>query len=193
MAATSYHGPHRSPSREGRDAARLCEAVLAPLRGKSFQALRDAHLADHQRLFQRVRLDPGRSDAEDLPTDLRVKRYEPGLDPSLAALYFKFGRYVTIAGSRPGTQPLNLQGIWNKDVNPAWSANWTLNCNAQINYWPVEVANLAECHEPLIDLTTELSVDGMNVARNLYGARGWVAHHNTDLVRHAARTNGGRG
>ena len=190
VAATSYNGPHKSPSREGKDPAALCAAYLTPLVGQPFAELRAAHLTDHQRLFRRVELDLGHTEAESLPTDVRLKRYQPGTDPSLAALYFQFGRYLLIASSRPGTQPANLQGIWNKDVNPAWSANWTLNCNAQINYWPVEVANLAECHEPLLDLTTELSADGTNIARNLYGARGWVAHHNTDIWRQAGPVSG---
>jgi alpha-L-fucosidase 2 len=190
VAATSYNGPHQSPSKAGKDPAMLCAAYLAGIAGQPFRALQDAHLADHQRLFSRVALDLGRTDAESLPTDVRLKRYQPGADPSLAALYFQFGRYLLVASSRPGTQPANLQGIWNKDMNPAWSANWTLNCNAQINYWPVEVANLAECHEPLIDLTTELSADGTNIARNLYGARGWVAHHNTDIWRQAGPVAG---
>ncbi len=190
VAATSYNGPHRSPSRDGKDPGLLCASYLTPLMGQSYASLLEAHSADHRRLFGRVTLDLGRTEAADLPTDVRVRGYQPGADPSLAALYFQFGRYLTIAGSRPGTQPLNLQGIWNKDMNPAWSANWTLNCNAQINYWPVEVANLAECHEPLLQLATELSVDGTNVAKNLYGARGWVAHHNTDIWRQAGPVAG---
>jgi len=221
-AATSYNGPYKSPSKEGRDAAKLCEERISPALSKfstapttrqdnlllhmqqkvvqtgrsegasrdGYSMLRSAHIADHQRLFNRVSLDLGHSEAESLPTDVRLKQYDPAADPALAALYFQFGRYLLIAGSRPGTQPLNLQGIWNKDINPAWSANWTLNCNAQINYWPVEVANLAECHEPLIDLTTEVSVDGTNIAKNLYGARGWVIHHNTDIWRQAGPVAG---
>jgi alpha-L-fucosidase 2 len=190
VAATSYNGPHRSPSRDGIDPAQRCVTALAPIAAKPYATLRQAHLADHQRLFRRVQLDLGHSAAQAVPTDLRLLRYRPGADPSLATLYYQFGRYLLIAGSRPSTQPLNLQGIWNKDINPAWSANWTLNCNAQINYWPVEVANLAECHQPLIDLTTELSVDGTNIARNLYGAAGWVAHHNTDIWRQAGPVAG---
>jgi alpha-L-fucosidase 2 len=194
VAATSYNGPHQSPSREGRDPAKLCNDHLVPLLAKlsssGLPALRAEHIADHQRLFNRVSLDLGHSTAETLPTNIRLRRYTPAADPSLPALYFQFGRYLLIAGSRPGTQPLNLQGIWNKEINPAWSANWTLNCNAQINYWPVEVANLAECHEPLIDLTTEVSVDGTNIAKNLYGARGWVVHHNTDIWRQAGPVAG---
>jgi alpha-L-fucosidase 2 len=190
VAATSYNGPHKSPSREGREPAQLCQAALGRLAGKFYATLREAHLADHQALFKRVTIDLGPDRFASLPTDVRLRQFRPGTDPALAALYYQFGRYLLIASSRPGTQPANLQGIWNKDINPAWSANWTLNCNAQINYWPVETANLAECHEPLIDLTTELSVDGTNIAQNLYGARGWVAHHNTDLWRQAGPVSG---
>jgi alpha-L-fucosidase 2 len=190
VAATSYNGPQKSPSREGKDPARLCKGYLEPLAKKSFTELRAAHIADHQRLFNRVFLDLGRTKAESLPTDVRLRQFQPGSDPALAALYFQFGRYLLIAGSRPDTQPLNLQGIWSKDLNPAWSANWTLNCNAQINYWPVEAANLGECHEPLIDLTTEVSADGTNIAKNLYGARGWIVHHNTDIWRQAGPVAG---
>ena len=190
VAATSYNGPHQSPSREGQDPAKLCEACLKRSLTRPFDKLYAAHVADYRKLFSRVTLDLGHSAAEQWPTDVRLQRYEPGTDPGLAALYYQFGRYLLIAGSRPGTQPLNLQGIWNKDMNPAWSANWTLNCNAEINYWPAETANLAECHEPLIDLVSEVSVDGTNIARNLYGARGWVVHHNTDIWRQAGPVSG---
>ncbi|MGO8674250.1 MAG: glycosyl hydrolase family 95 catalytic domain-containing protein [Limisphaerales bacterium] len=190
VAATSYNGPWKSPSREGKDPGRLCDACLAPLAGATYAALRAAHVADYQSLFNRVTLDLGRSDAEKEATDLRVQRYQPGRDPSLAALYYQFGRYLLIASSRTGTQPANLQGIWNHQIHPPWSANWTLNCNAQINYWPVETANLAECHLPLVELTEQLSADGAHVARGLYGARGWVAHHNTDIWRQAGPVSG---
>jgi alpha-L-fucosidase 2 len=190
VAATSYNGPRKSPSLEGKDPGKLCDAYLAALAGQPYAAMREAHVADHRQLFGRVALDLGHSAAEQLPTNMRLRRYAAATDPELAALYFQFGRYLLIAGSRPGTQPLNLQGIWNKDLIPPWAANWTINCNAQINYWPVEVANLAECHEPLINLTTQLSVDGAHVAKDLYGARGWMAHHNTDIWRHAAPVSG---
>ncbi len=190
VAATSYNGPWKSPSREGKDPGKLCDAYLAPLAGQAFDALRQAHIADHQRLFSRVGLDLGQSEADKLPTDVRLRSYQPGKDPGLAALYYQFGRYLLIASSRPGTQPANLQGIWNHEIHPPWSANWTLNCNAQINYWPVETANLAECHLPLIELTQQLSVDGAHIAKNLYGARGWVAHHNTDIWRQAGPVGG---
>ena len=164
VAATSYNGPQRSPSRDGKDPARLCDGSLGPLIGKSFDALRKTHIADHQRLFQRVHLDLGRSEAEAMPTDERLRQYQPGSDASLAALYFQFGRYLTIAGSRPGSQPLNLQGIWNKDINPAWSANWTLNCNAEINYWPVEVAQPGR-----VPRTAHQSDHGAERGRHKYG------------------------
>ncbi len=189
-AATSYNGPWKSPSRDGKDPAKLCDRCLARLAGKAYPALREAHVADYQSLFNRVTLDLGHSAAESLPTDQRVKTYQPGKDPALAALYYQFGRYLLIASSRPGTQPANLQGIWSQKMQPSWSANWTLNCNAEINYWPVEAANLGECHLPLVDLTKQLSVDGTNIAKNLYGVRGWVAHHNTDLWRQAGPVSG---
>jgi alpha-L-fucosidase 2 len=190
VAATSYNGSHKSPSKEGKNPGELCDAYLASVAGKSYDALRDAHVADHQRLFNRVTLDLGRSPAEAIPTDRRVRTYQPGNDAALAALYYQFGRYLLIASSRPGTQPANLQGIWSHEIRPPWSANWTLNCNAQINYWPVETANLGECHLPLVDLTEQLAVDGAHIAKSLYGARGWVAHHNTDIWRQAGPVSG---
>ena len=191
VAATSYNGPHKSPSREGKDPGKLCDAYLAPLAGQSYEAVLATHVADYQRLFERVSLQLGESSSrETVPTDVRLRTYEPGTDPSLAVLYYQFGRYLLIASSRPGTQPANLQGIWNHEIHPPWSANWTLNCNAQINYWPVESANLPECHLPLVDLTEELSVDGAHIAKNLYGVRGWTAHHNTDIWRQAGPVSG---
>jgi alpha-L-fucosidase 2 len=190
VAATSYNGPWKSPSREGKDTAEWCDRYLSPLPGKRYETMREEHVADYQSLFNRVTLDLGHSDAEKLPTDERLKTYQPGKDPALAALYYQFGRYLLIASSRPGSQPANLQGIWSREIHPPWSANWTLNCNAQINYWPVESANLGECHLPLVDLTAQLSVDGANIAKNLYGVRGWTAHHNTDIWRQAGPVSG---
>ena len=190
VTATSYNGPWKSPSREGKDPAKLCDAYQKKPAGKSYEALRKSHVADHQRLFKRLTLDLGSSDADTLPTDERIKSYLPGKDPGLAALYYQFGRYLLIASSRPGTQPANLQGIWNHEIQPPWSANWTLNCNAEINYWPIETANLGECHLPLVELTEQLSVDGAHIAKDLYGVRGWMAHHNTDIWRQAGPVSG---
>jgi alpha-L-fucosidase 2 len=189
-AATSYNGFDKSPSAQGKDPARPCDQHLEAAAAKSPAQLLEAHRADHRRLFERVEIDLGTTAAARLPTDERVRAYGPGKDPGLIALYFQFGRYLLIAGSRPGTQPANLQGIWNKDLRPAWSSNWTLNCNAQINYWPAEVCNLSECHLPLFDLIEELKVDGARTAKNMYGARGWMAHHNTDLWRTATPVGG---
>jgi alpha-L-fucosidase 2 len=119
--------------------------MLAPLAGRSYDQLRAAHIADHAALFSRVKLELGPPAANPEPTDRRIRKYAAATDPGFAALYYQFGRYLLIAGSRPGSQPLNLQGIWNVEMRPPWSANWTLNCNAQINYWMVEAANLGEC------------------------------------------------
>jgi alpha-L-fucosidase 2 len=191
VAATSYNGPHRSPSSDGKNPAKACELYLKQSSGRSYKKLRSEHVADYQKLFGRVSLDLGHNlTSESLPTNERIKSYKPGNDPGLAALYYQFGRYLIISASRPGTQPANLQGIWNNSIFPAWAANWTLNCNAEINYWSVEAANLSECHLPLLELTRELSADGTNVATKLYSARGWMAHHNTDIWRTAGPVAG---
>ncbi len=191
VAATSYNGPHTSPSRAGKDPAQACALDLKELVHHNYARLLNNHIADYQSLFQRVTLDLGHNPAaEAQPSDVRVKSYQPGNDPGLAALYYQFGRYLLISSSRPGTQPANLQGLWNNSLFPPWAANWTLNCNAEINYWSVEAANLSECHLPLLELTRELSVDGTNVATQLYGARGWMAHHNTELWRTAGPVSG---
>ena len=191
VAATSFNGPHKSPSRDGKDPAKQCARDLKNISSRDYTKLLAEHIADYQNLFRRVTLDLGHNpQAESEPTDLRVKNYQPGGDPGLAALYYQFGRYLLISSSRPGTQPANLQGLWNNSLFPPWAANWTLNCNAEINYWPVEAANLSECHLPLLELTREISADGTNVATKLYGARGWMAHHNTDLWRTVGPVSG---
>jgi alpha-L-fucosidase 2 len=183
-ARTSFNGPAKSPSREGANASALCAADVARVEKKSYQALRDAHLTDYRRLFDRVSLELGApSDQSRLPTDERIARFANDRDPGLAALYFQFGRYLTIAGSRPGGQPLNLQGLWNPDVIPPWASAYTTNINTEMNYWLAEVANLSECHQPLLRMVRELSVTGAEVARKMYKRRGWVEHHNTTIWR----------
>ena len=189
-AATSYSGFDKSPSAEGKDSGAACEKALRAAAQKPYAQLLDAHVADYRKLFGRVEVDFGKTDAPNLPTDRRLRQYAPAKDPGLAALYFQFGRYLLISSSRPGTQPANLQGIWNKDVRPPWSANWTLNCNVEINYWPVEVANLSECHLALADMVEELKVDGARTAKTMYGAGGWMAHHNADLWRTTSPVGG---
>jgi alpha-L-fucosidase 2 len=152
--------------------------------------LERAHVRDYRALYARVTLDlPATSAARD-PTDVRVSQSEARPDPSLAALYFQFARYLMIASSRPGTQPANLQGLWNEGINPPWGSKYTLNINAQMNYWPADAAALGECVEPLLRLCEELAITGARTATNMYGARGWVAHHNTDLWRAAAPIDG---
>lgn len=184
-AGTSFAGFDRPPADGPDPAARAREQLAAALR-RGHQALRAAHTADHAALFGRVELDLGDSPAARLPTDTRLRDAGQAHDPALAALLFQYGRYLLIACSRPGSQPANLQGIWNEHIQPPWSSNWTLNINAQMNYWPAELANLAECHRPLFDLAADLSVTGARTAAANYGCGGWVAHHNTDLWRQSA-------
>ena len=183
-AATSFGGFDKSPGREGRDADAAARGPLAAAT-KPWPILLDAHVADHARLFGRVRLDLGPPPA-DRPTDDRLRAYRHGEDPALVALVFQYGRYLLVASSRPSTQPANLQGIWNEDVRPPWSSNWTMNINSEMNYWPAEVTNLSECHEPMLRMIAELERNGRETARVNYGARGWVAHHNADLWRQTA-------
>lgn len=175
------------------DPAERCSQSFAKLSGRNFDTLLAAHTSDHRRLFRRVQIDLGSSAAASLPIDERVRRAVAArnldADPSLAALEFNYGRYLLIASSRPGGQPANLQGIWNELLAPPWESKWTTNINVEMNYWPAELANLAECHEPLFDLIGDLVISGARTAKSLYGSRGWVLHHNTDLWRGTAPIN----
>ena len=171
------------------DPSSRCAVATQALVNKNFSQLLQTHVSDHQRLFRRVTLDVGTSAAVNLPMDERVKQAAQQIDPQLATLYFQFGRYLLIAGSRPGTQPANLQGIWNELLNPPWDSKWTTNINTEMNYWPAEVCNLSECHEPLFDLIDDCAGTGRETARAHYGCRGWVLHHNTDLWRGTAPIN----
>jgi alpha-L-fucosidase 2 len=167
------------------DPISACERAL--LAGSQpYERLRSAHERDHQALFRRVELElagPGSGDRMvDRPTDERLARFREGEpDPALIALYFQYGRYLLMASSRPGSMPANLQGIWNESMTPPWECKYTININTEMNYWPAEVTNLAELHEPLFDLIDAMRVSGRQTARVHYGARGFVAHHNTDL------------
>jgi alpha-L-fucosidase 2 len=194
------------------DPAKRCEAYEQAYEGKTTQAIRAAHVGDHQKLFRRVTLDLGPSERAKLPTDERLRiinqtsrgvaganKEKPsgdplpknGLDadPALAALYFQYGRYMLIASSRAGGQPANLQGVWNELRNPPWESKYTTNINVEMNYWPAEVTNLSETHEPLFALIDDLRVSGARTAKELYGCSGWVLHHNTDLWRGTAPIN----
>jgi alpha-L-fucosidase 2 len=194
-ASTSFNGHFRSPGRDGRDSHSLALAQLARASEKRYDTLRGAHVRDHQDLFRRVDLDLGKGGADELATDERLRRFHtPGCaDPGLPALMFQYGRYLMIAGSRVGTQPLNLQGIWNDHLRAPWSGNYTININTQMNYWPVETANLAECHYPLLVFIADLAQTGRRTAEVNYGLPGWVAHHNSDLWRHTGPVGEGNG
>ena len=185
-AATSY----RSYKDTSGNPRAITAAHLQRARLKSFETLRMAHVREYQRLFQRVKLDLGRTEAANLPTDQRPAQFLQGLDPHLATLYFHYGRYLLISSSRPGSQPANLQGIWNHLMTPPWESKYTININTEMNYWPAETTNLSECHEPLLRMVSELVENGTRTARVQYGARGWVCHHNTDLWRQTAPIDG---
>jgi alpha-L-fucosidase 2 len=162
---------------------------LAAAATRDAATLLERHQQDHRRLFRRVAIDLGTSPAAARPTDERIAAADKSGDPQLAALMFHYGRYLLIASSRPGDQPANLQGIWNDKTNPPWGSKYTTNINAEMNYWPAEVAALSECAEPLFAMIDDLVVSGRETARAHYGARGWVLHHNTDLWRGTAPIN----
>lgn len=148
---------------------------------KTYENLKTAHIADYQKFFNRVSLNLGES--SNLPTDERIKNFATANDPDFAALYFQFGRYLLIASSRPGTQPANLQGIWNDSMSPPWNSKYTININTEMNYWLAEPTNLSELTEPLFAMIEDISKTGAVTAKTHYGAKGWVTHHNTDLWR----------
>jgi len=160
--------------------------------GHSWPVLYQTHLADYQALFNRVHLDLGQTDDALQPTNTRVERFAEQDDPALAALYFQFGRYLLIASSRPGSQPANLQGIWNDMLDPPWGSRWTTNINLQMNYWPAQVTALPELIEPLVHMLTELAHTGARTARQMYNAPGWVLHHNTDVWRQTSAADGAK-
>jgi len=186
VAATDYNfdEPYKPLKR---DMARVCSKQLAAVEKKSFEQIKAEHIAEHRRLFRRVILDLGKTPAADKPTDERLKDLRGGADdPALAALYFQFGRYLLISCSRPGCMPSNLQGLWNEHLAAPWNADYHININIQMNYWPAEVCNLSECHEPLFKLTEALVPSGRQTARDVYNCRGFVAHHTTDVWWHTS-------
>jgi alpha-L-fucosidase 2 len=157
---------------------------LAQAAGRSYSDLRSRHTADHQRLFRRMHLDLGRgaNAPENMPTDERLNAVRGGTaDPDLAALYFQFGRYLLIGSSRPGSLPANLQGIWADGTQVPWNGDYHANINVQMNYWPAEAGNLAECHQPLFDLIDSLRPSGRRTAQVHYGAKGWTVHTITNI------------
>ncbi|MDB5326225.1 MAG: alpha-L-fucosidase [Phycisphaerales bacterium] len=172
------------------DPEKLVSKDLAAPGGKSFDELLAAHVADHQNLFRRVTLDLGTTPDGDRPTDVRIKHFADGHDPALATLLFNYGRYLLIASSRPGSQPANLQGIWNESLSAPWGGKYTININTEMNYWPAETTGLGECAEPLFQMVREIAETGKRTAAVNYHARGWVCHHNTDIWRATAPIDG---
>jgi alpha-L-fucosidase 2 len=185
-AATSYKNYH--------DVSGNPEAIvkkqLAAAGEKNFDDLFAAHIAAYQKLFHRVHLTLDTDEPMNLPTDQRIKNFSYGNDPQLAALYFQFARYLLISCSQPGGQPATLQGLWNDSMTPPWDSKYTININTEMNYWPAETCNLDECTEPLTQMVLEMAQTGTHTAKVMYGAHGWVVHHNTDLWRATAPIGG---
>ncbi|NOR76765.1 MAG: glycoside hydrolase family 95 protein [Draconibacterium sp.] len=183
---TSYNGFDKSPSKEGVDPSIVASANLENALSKSYKNLKNDHLQDYKELFDRVYFSLGEiTEQSKLPTNKRLELFSGGSDPSLASLFMQHARYLTIAASRPGGQPINLQGMWNDLIIPPWASAYTMNINTEIYYWMTEAANLSECAEPIHRFVKELSVDGAKHAKESFGYDGWTAHHNTTIWRSA--------
>jgi len=168
----------------------LAASYLNKAYSKSYAAILNPHIAAYHKYFKRVKFDLGKTDQGNLPTDERLRNFRNVNDPELVTLYYQYGRYLLISSSQPGGQPANLQGIWNNKMRPPWDSKYTININAQMNYWPAERANLSELHEPFLKMVEELSQTGLETAKSMYGARGWMAHHNTDIWRATGAIDG---
>lgn len=190
-AATSYNGPRKSPSKEGKNPHQEIMSFRQISEGENYQELKKKHIIDYQSLFNRVSfILPAKKLQKELPTDERLKKFKEEEDQALIAQLFQFGRYLMIAGSRGEGQPLNLQGLWNDQVLPPWNSGYTLNINLEMNYWPAEVTNLSECHQPLFKLIEEIADKGKELARDMYGLNGWAIHHNISIWREAYPSDG---
>ena len=189
-AATGFRGFDQMPDTPPEVLAERARKTLAASAGKSYASLREAHLEDFQSLYSRVSLNVGQPAQ---PTDGALAATGDSADPGLLALYFNYGRYLLISSSRHGSQPANLQGIWNPEIRPPWSSNWTANINIQMNYWLAQTCNLSECHLPLLEMIRDLAKNGSETARVNYGLDGWVSHHNVDLWRQSAPVGLGTG
>ncbi|MFC1564261.1 glycoside hydrolase N-terminal domain-containing protein [candidate division KSB1 bacterium] len=180
--ATSYNSYNKNPGTEGRDETALAAQFLEKASQKTYDELKTAHTKDFRSYFDRVSLDIDDNPLSEISTDERLKRYTSGeADNDLEALYFQFGRYLLLSCSRPGGIPANLQGIWNPHLRPPWSSNYTTNINAEMNYWPAEVCNLSEMHEPLLRFIGNLAETGRITAETFFNAGGWCCNHNTDI------------
>ncbi len=190
VGATSYN----SATDISGDATSRCEEYLRAIGNKSYKDLRAAHVADYQKLFNRVQLDLGTTDAVREPTDQRLQEIKKGKhDPQFEVLYFQFGRYLLISSSRPGYLPANLQGKWAQQYNAAWNSDYHFNINFQMNYWPAQTTNLSECHQPYFDYVESLVPFGEKTAKVHYGADGWTLHHLSDIFGMTAPADGVHG
>ena len=191
--STSYNGFDRSPGLQGKDPASQTRAIIDAASAKSYREIKNDHITDFRRLFDRVALDLGSdTGAIKLPTDDRMIRLNRGgNDPQLQALYFQYGRYLMISASRDQEMPANLQGIWNDQVQPPWGSNYTTNINTEMNYWLVENTNLSECHAPLLKFIKSLSVNGTKTAKIDFGLNGWCCFHNSDIWAKTSPPGGG--
>lgn len=183
---TSFNGFDKSPSREGVDPSVEASANLKNALVKGFDELQKNHLKDYQNLFNRVQISLGElTEQGKLPSDKRLEAYRNGGDPSLPALALQYARYLTIASSRVGGLPINLQGMWNNEIIPPWASGYTMNINSEIYYWMTEAANLSECTEPVLKFVKQLAVNGTEHVKESFGYPGWTAHHNTSIWRTA--------
>jgi alpha-L-fucosidase 2 len=173
------------------NASEKAAIILAKALKKNYAESFQNHVESFQKYFNRVSLYLGDSPQSNKTTDVRIKEFASSYDPQLVALYFQFGRYLLISCSQPGNQPANLQGIWNHKLNPAWDSKYTVNINTEMNYWPAEITNLGEMHQPLFAMLKDLAVTGKESASEMYHARGWNMHHNTDLWRMTGVVDGG--
>ena len=165
------------------DADKEALDILNAAASKAYKSMKKAHVAQYKAYFDRVSFDLGTTPAAAATTDVRIRDFASGDDPQLVELYLQFGRYLLICSSQPGNQPANLQGIWADGLSPAWDSKYTTNINVEMNYWPAEVTNLSELHEPFITMVKEVAQTGAETAKTMYGTRGWVLHHNTDIWR----------
>jgi alpha-L-fucosidase 2 len=190
-SASSFNGFDKSPSREGVNAAKIADEVLNKAVTQKYDRLKTRHIEDYRSLYSRVSFEmPVTPEQAALSTDERIRRYAETPDNGLVTLLFHYGRYLMISGSRPGGQPLNLQGIWNDQVIPPWAGGYTININTEMNYWPAELTNLSECHQPMLQFIKELAVSGSETAKNMYHRRGWVGHHNASIWRETYPNDG---
>lgn len=191
-ASTNFENFNTKPGELGKDEEEISKDIIGKAYRLSYKELYENHINDYKALFDRVEFklskeeDLDNSKEEAFSTDERLKKFKNGYeDLDLIALYFHYGRYLLISSSREGSQPANLQGIWNEDIKPAWSSNYTININTEMNYWPAEVCNLPECHMPLLNMIKELSVTGKITAKEEFNCNGWTANHNTDIWRYS--------